>query len=347
MPEDNHIRVGVIGTGHPADNWIRPFLSCNYRVVDRFSPKRRATSHADKGAFEGKARGVRRPSLTLGIPVFNGMQGGVVPLIESLLADDFDDFELIVSDNGSTDGTWDALGGLARSDSRMRLNRFEDNRGVIANFNHLLETAAGDLFKWCAVGDVIRPDFLTSTVGRLRASPECVIAHSRYDFTDGLTFFSSTNDDRRFFDDAIIAATHSAAAVRRVCGAIEHHGYGGHLYGVIRTAAARRCGMHPDRSEGDRILLARLAAQGRFAWDERVLWSCHVPIETLSPAHYRFPTDVEGSIERHVLIGGWLQGMPRVQRLSVASFLGARILSRKAGRLVRRPVPGDEAESDP
>jgi glycosyltransferase involved in cell wall biosynthesis len=270
--------------------------------------------------------------LTLAVPVYNGLRTGITDLVQTLLRDDFGDLRVVVSDNGSTDGTWEALNELSPRDPRLRLHRFEENQGLVANYNYLLDTAETSLFKWCAAGDVVRPGFLTAMVDAVVSHPDTVLAHCPYDFTDGTRFFGSTPDWRRVFDPAVIPTTQSSLAVRRVRGCIDHHGYGGHLYGVIRTDVLQRCGGHPDRSEGDRILLARVAAQGRFHWDERMLWSCYVPDQAVPMSDYAFSTDVEGSIERHVLVGGWLRPVPVAQRLPVAAWLGGRILWRKVKR---------------
>ena len=137
------------------------------------------------------------PELALAIPVYNGVSAGIKPLIEGLLADTFDRTEIVISDNGSTDGTPDILRDLARTDSRIRLNLFPGNQGIQANFNRVLADATADLFKWTAVGDWVLPGYLERTVAHLRSHPEATLAHCVYDFHDGTSRIASGDQHQR------------------------------------------------------------------------------------------------------------------------------------------------------
>ena len=95
-----------------------------------------------------------RPLVTVGMPVYNG-EKFIREALDALLAQTYTDFELIISDNASTDGTEASCRGYAGRDSRIRYVRQSENRGLIANFQFLLDEAAGKYFMWAAADDML------------------------------------------------------------------------------------------------------------------------------------------------------------------------------------------------
>jgi glycosyltransferase involved in cell wall biosynthesis len=217
-----------------------------------------------------------RPTLSLGIPVYNGVRW-IDDLVTSILSDEFTDIELLISDNGSTDGTADRVRELAGADPRVTANLFHTNQGVQANFNWLIDHARADLFKWCAVGDLIRPGYLTTMVNVMRSQPDRVLAHCRYDFHDGTNTMSRGISHKRYFDERIIPSTTSRIPAQRVIGALRYYAYGGHFFGVHRRDLLVKLGAHAAYAGTDRVLTAELARYGRYHWTDDVLWSCFAP----------------------------------------------------------------------
>ena len=74
------------------------------------------------------------PRVSIGLPVYNG-DNFVGQAIESLLAQTYEDIELIVSDNASTDGTEDICRTFAAQDERVRYFRNAENIGLVRNYN--------------------------------------------------------------------------------------------------------------------------------------------------------------------------------------------------------------------
>jgi glycosyltransferase involved in cell wall biosynthesis len=95
------------------------------------------------------------------------------------LAQTFTDFELIVSDNASTDATAAIVLQYAAKDARVRYTRNRENVGAARNFNRLVDLATGEYFKWMAVDDLIAPEFLATCVAALDAEPTAVLAYTR------------------------------------------------------------------------------------------------------------------------------------------------------------------------
>jgi glycosyltransferase involved in cell wall biosynthesis len=115
------------------------------------------------------------PTVTFGVPVYNG-ERDLDAALESLRAQTFEDFEIIVADNASTDGTEEIGRRHARLDPRVRYLRNPRNLGVARNFNNLFRLSAGRYFKWAPHDDVLAPEFLQRCVEALDRDPGAAIA---------------------------------------------------------------------------------------------------------------------------------------------------------------------------
>jgi len=103
--------------------------------------------------------------------------------MRSILAQTFSDFELLVSDHSSTDGTWEALQQFT-ADHRVRLSRLASGGGAPANFNAVTELATGEFVKLVCGDDLLYPDCLAEQVAALAAHPSAVMAASTRDVID-------------------------------------------------------------------------------------------------------------------------------------------------------------------
>jgi len=111
--------------------------------------------------------------VSIGMPVYNGADF-LEQAIESVLSQTFSDFELIISDNASTDGTEALCRGFAAKDSRIRYIRQPFNLGAVGNFRFVLDEACGSYFMWAAADDLRSPDFLAENVAFLNTHAEYV-----------------------------------------------------------------------------------------------------------------------------------------------------------------------------
>lgn len=123
----------------------------------------------------------RSPIVSVGMPVFNGLPY-VEEAVRSLLGQSWADFELVISDNASTDGTVEFLERVAQQDSRIRLHRNDQNLGAVANFNRVLSLANGQYFMWAGADDVWEPTYIESVLQALRSSPRAVLSFSALDW---------------------------------------------------------------------------------------------------------------------------------------------------------------------
>lgn len=119
----------------------------------------------------------KTPTLSVGLPVYNGQQY-LAQALEALLAQSYDDFELIISDNASTDGTESICRAYAARDDRIRYVRQPANIGADPNHQFVVDEARGRLFKWAAHDDLYEPELLRRCVEALESHPGVVLAHA-------------------------------------------------------------------------------------------------------------------------------------------------------------------------
>jgi glycosyltransferase involved in cell wall biosynthesis len=112
------------------------------------------------------------PRVSVHMPVYNAMPY-LAEAVESILAQTYGDFEFIIIDDGSTDGSGEQLAAYAARDERIRLTRRE-NWGITKTRNQALGQAVGEFFAVMDADDVALPDRLARQVAYFDAHPECV-----------------------------------------------------------------------------------------------------------------------------------------------------------------------------
>lgn len=194
------------------------------------------------------------PRLSVGLPVYNG-SAYVAESIEALLGQTFEDFELIISDNASTDDTGDICRTYEKLDSRVRYFRQPRNVGLAPNHNFCVEQASGELFKWAAGDDLYARDLLEKCVAALDEYPQVVLAHSFTAMIDG--------DGKVFQANAYPLATSAPGAPDRFRSLLNGSG-GDDDGGVMRKDVLLRTAMKESYHHADRTIIAELALHGPF-----------------------------------------------------------------------------------
>jgi glycosyltransferase involved in cell wall biosynthesis len=194
------------------------------------------------------------PRLTIGLPVYNG-ENFLAESIEALLGQSFEDFELIISDNASTDGTEEICHGYERQDSRIRYVRQLRNIGLSPNHNFTLDEARGEYFKWGAHDDLYARDLLKLCVEALDARPYVVLAHS---WTARIDSDGAVTKAEKY-----TLATGSPQASERFRSTLFDLG-GDDDGGVMRTAVLRSMAPKASYHHADRTVISELALHGPF-----------------------------------------------------------------------------------
>jgi glycosyltransferase involved in cell wall biosynthesis len=194
--------------------------------------------------------------VTVGLPVHNG-ERHIEETLDSLLSQTFTDFELIISDNASTDRTRDISTRYAARDTRVRYVRCEENIGGAKNFARVFELARSPYFKWAAHDDLCEPTFLERCVAILDADPSVVLCYPKTAFIDEQSTLFALHDSGPNLqsDSASERAFQYLASDDTRCFPI---------FGVIRRAALANTCLLPTYVSGDQVLLLQLALQGKF-----------------------------------------------------------------------------------
>src|SRR2546425_3952447 len=195
------------------------------------------------------------PLVSIGLFVYNG-ERFIHDTLNSILNQTFTDFELIISDNGSTDRTGEISQGYAMRDDRIRYYRSEKNMGAGWNVRRVYELATGKYFKWAAADDILEPDFLRRCVEVLDSNPGCVLAYAKTRVVD---------ENRNFIEDYVTPTqTNSSDAVTRFRGMLLtlHMCY--QIFGVIRMSALRQVPPQGSFVNSDGVLLAEMSVLGPF-----------------------------------------------------------------------------------
>jgi glycosyltransferase involved in cell wall biosynthesis len=194
------------------------------------------------------------PRLTIGLPVYNG-EKYVAESLEALLGQSFTDFELIISDNASTDSTGDICRRYEKQDSRVRYFRQRQNIGLAPNHNFVAEQARSQLFKWASNDDLYARDLLERCIDALDKYPDVVLAHS----------WTAMVDESGVVTKAFKYPLNTASqrAPERFRSLLFDSG-GDDDYGVVRTEILRRTAMKESYHHADRTIVAELSLYGRF-----------------------------------------------------------------------------------
>ncbi|WP_165865565.1 glycosyltransferase family 2 protein [Vallicoccus soli] len=193
--------------------------------------------------------------MSVGVPVYNGEEF-LAEALEGVLRQDFRDLEVVISDNGSTDGTQGICERYAAQDERVRYLRSDVNRGLAWNFNTVFHEGRGEFFMWNAADDVRLPGMVGACVAALDADPGLVLAHTRTTYVDERSrpFKVWPRTDR---------AT-QANPSERFGDVVLHEAECFPAHGVIRRSALLGTALHGGYPNSDNPLLAELALRGRF-----------------------------------------------------------------------------------
>jgi glycosyltransferase involved in cell wall biosynthesis len=212
------------------------------------------------------------PKVSIGMPVYNG-ERYLGEALDSLLAQTFTDFELVIVDNASIDRTAELCRSYTRRDDRVRYVRNRANYGAIYNFNNVFRLTTGEYFKWAAYDDVCEPEFLSRCLEVLDEDPGVVLACPR---VTGIDEDGHPTDivTRPGHGQEVMSGIHlnldpavsptDPDPVQRWRFMMRYLWWTPHLYGVIRASVLARTNLHPYHFNGDHILLAELALLGRF-----------------------------------------------------------------------------------
>jgi glycosyltransferase involved in cell wall biosynthesis len=203
--------------------------------------------------------------VSIGMPVYNG-EKYLESSIRANLAQTYDNFELIISDNASQDKTESICRDYAQMDERIRYVRNDANIGAAQNYNKLFDLAEGPFFRWSNADDLVRPQLLERTLEVLKAHPDVVIAYGRTQLIDADGGALGEYDDNLDIrDDSASRRFHEFYKRVRLTNVI---------YGLMRASAVARTQIMGDGKlpAGDISFMSAMILQGKFAGIPEVLF---------------------------------------------------------------------------
>lgn len=207
------------------------------------------------------------PTISVALPVYNG-ERYLGAAIESVLAQTRADFELVICDNASTDGSDAIARGYAARDPRIRCFRNDKNIGAARNFCRAFELSGGRYFRWLAADDLMASAALERCAAVLDAQPDVVLASTAAEM------IGEHGERLRLYDSPQQLA--QPEALERLKAAQQQDPWCIAVYGLMRREVLQRTALLESFSGSDLTLLAELSLHGRFAEVSEVLFSRRV-----------------------------------------------------------------------
>jgi glycosyltransferase involved in cell wall biosynthesis len=197
------------------------------------------------------------PRVSIGLPVYNG-EKYIQHALDSLLQQDYEDFELIISDNASTDLSPEICKRYAAMDKRIRYYQNESNIGAKWNYRRVFELAKGKYFKWAACDDECYPSMVRRCAETLDETPASVVlVYPKGEIIDEYGRVVGTPEDH--------VNSNAAKPHRRLTRVLFRVALAHSFYGLIRSEALRKTRGYVNIA-ADWVILAELAMLGEI-WE--------------------------------------------------------------------------------
>ncbi|MES1021695.1 glycosyltransferase family 2 protein [Gloeocapsa sp. BRSZ] len=199
-----------------------------------------------------------QPRVSIGMPVYNGAIY-LKQALDSLLNQTFPDFEIIISDNGSTDQTQEICRAYAAHDPRIHYYRNDQNLGAGWNFNRVLELAHSEYFRWACHDDICAPELLQQCVEVLDSNPSVVLCYPK------TTVINEDGEQVEKYVDGFDLRSPKPHERFAQYLKLVRFGHGCHpIFGLIRTDTLKRTARMGIYPSSDLVLLGELTLYGEF-----------------------------------------------------------------------------------
>jgi glycosyltransferase involved in cell wall biosynthesis len=218
------------------------------------------------------------PLVSIGLPVYNG-QNFVAEAIHCVLCQTFSNWELIISDNASTDRTISICREFAKKDRRIRLFENERNMGVAPNHNRVFQLSGGQYFKWMSHDDLFGAEFVESCVKELDNDENAVLAFPKIAYVD----LNGRTLGRQISDLSISGSTATSRVLQLMQLAAQSNDIFWSQVGLIRRSVLEKTHLMDMYNGSDQVLLLELALRGKFKQvDKELFWRRDHPAASTS-----------------------------------------------------------------
>lgn len=207
---------------------------------------------------------MKRVKVSVGLPVYNG-QRYLRQAIDSILSQTYGDFELVISDNASSDDTEAICRAYVRDDKRVRYYRSQTNRGAAWNYNRVFWLSRGDYFRWAAHDDLCSDGLLTACMEAFAADDDIVLAYPCTGLIDASGEPVVMDAPPLHLDDAdAVVRFRDTLSAMPLC----HNP----IFGLMRKDVLARTSLITKHLASDRCLVAQLSLHGPFHEVDEVLF---------------------------------------------------------------------------
>ena len=222
---------------------------------------------------------VETPKVSIGLPVCNG-ERHLSAALDGILRQTFEDFEIVISDNASTDRTREICLEYCEKDERIRYSRNDTNIGSARNFNRVFELSRGSYFAWAAHDDLYGERYLEKCIEVLDNDPSVSLCHSLIGVIDefGAPIPTTGSNQIGSPDGRPIRhldKNHVAEFPRleeRFKDVLHNVYWCLQVWGLMRTENMRKTGLQRSYYGADKVFLAEISLLGRFHQIEDTLF---------------------------------------------------------------------------
>jgi glycosyltransferase involved in cell wall biosynthesis len=195
------------------------------------------------------------------MPVFNGARF-LREALDSLLSQSFEEFQLIISDNASTDETETICREYENLDRRVGYHRSPENRGATWNYNHVFQLAQAQVapyFKWASHDDLCAASYLERCIETLDSYPQVVLCYAR------TAIIGEDGGFVKYYpDDLNLRAKRPSERYRHFHRLYRHPRLCNPIFGVMRTNILAKTPLIGNYVSTDMVLLGELSLHGQF-----------------------------------------------------------------------------------
>ncbi len=196
--------------------------------------------------------------VSIGLPVFNGAEF-LDQTLQALLAQDYEDFELMIIDDASTDATEAIARQAAEGDSRVRHHKIAKHGGAAHAYRQAVVKTTGEYFRWASPDDIVDPRHLRRSVEILDQAPEDVgLVYTQTSIISAQGEFLRTYDEHTDLRAADVEDRLRLLLTNlRICNSV---------YGLARRTALLKTALIGDFSGADEVFVAEMACHGQI-WE--------------------------------------------------------------------------------
>jgi glycosyltransferase involved in cell wall biosynthesis len=199
--------------------------------------------------------------VTIGIPLYNE-EKYIIDAVSSAIAQTYQNFKIVISDNNSSDKSYEVAQSFAAKDDRVTVVRQKENIGPIANFKYLLRNAETKYFIWLGAHDLLAPTFIEDAINKLEQNEAIIevyplmgqiIHNQKVDDYSQDNFYSNSKD-----------------ISERIIKVIDNSNMGTATHGVFRTDVLKNVYLNIDINGGDLLFFLSAATYGLLVPSDKI-----------------------------------------------------------------------------